>query len=269
MTTAEKPVVDRRFFLNRIGMLAVAVGLLLAIFSLTLVETGQIGVVVRAGSADAPRILNVPGIYIRMPFVERVWLVDTRLQTLEQGTAQPYKTADHQTLQLAVWAAWRVTDPARFAIATAAGKNPLDERLIQTLASSLTDLLSTQTASNVAPALPAGVQQQWQERANAQLAALGVTADLIGLRDVGLSVAAIEVINTRMIAARTGASERLAQGLVNDTEQLLTLQNTQREQLLDAAYKAAYQKRQAADAQITAAYVRQYGGQAPRIRLND
>ena len=62
MTTVEKPVVDRRFSLNRIGMLAVAVGLLLAIFSLTLVETGQIGVVVRAGSADAPRILNVPGI---------------------------------------------------------------------------------------------------------------------------------------------------------------------------------------------------------------
>lgn len=113
---------DRRLSLGRLGAVAVVLALLIAIFSLA-VRSGQVGVVIRTGSDATPRVLMEPGIYTRLPFAERVRLVDTRLQTTEQGSPPSYTTLDQQTVQLSGWAVWRVSDAIRFNASTASGKN--------------------------------------------------------------------------------------------------------------------------------------------------
>ena len=269
MTALETPKVDRRLSLGKVGAAAVVLGLLLAIFSVVIVETGQVGVVMRAG-ADAPsRVLATPGIYVRMPFAERIWLIDTRLQTAEQMTSQSFTSRDNQSLQLAAWAAWRVNDPELFNTSTANGKNSADERVLALLAKTLTIVAQAQTAATLQQGLPADDQAKWLAALNTELVPLGMVAEQIGLRQVSLSEPANEAIYKRMAASRQQAEQRLVQGLSADEQQLVALQTKQRDQVLGDAYKQSQQQRQTAETRLVAAYAKQYGQAAAfQDRLN-
>ena len=259
MTALETPKVDRRFSLGRVGAVAVVLGLLLAIFSVVIVETGQVGVVTRAGADTPSRVLATPGIYVRLPFAERIWLIDTRLQTAEQMTPQSFTSQDNQSLQLAAWAAWRVNDPELFNTSTATGKNSADERVLKLLAKTLTGVAQTQTAATLQQGLPADDQAKWLAALNTDLKPLGMVAEQIGLRQVSLSDTANEAIYKRMAASRQQAEQRLVQGLSADEQQLVALQTKQRDQVLGDAYKQSQQQRQAAETRLVAAYAKQYG----------
>ena len=249
---------DRRFTLGRVGGAFALLLILLAVFSLTVIETGQVGVVIRSGS-DQARVIATPGVYGRLPFVERVWLIDTRLQVSEQTTPQSYTSADRQALQLAGWVAWRVTDPIRFNTATSAGKNPVNERVIKALVDALTAWASTQqsavlrTGSNDVTAPP------WLASLNERLVELGLQAERAGLRQLGLSEAANDAIYARMSAAKTRNTRQLVDGLTADERQLIALQTSQQGRVLDEAYRRAQQIRLDAESQLLAAYARQYG----------
>lgn len=269
MTTIETPKVDRRLSLGRVGAVAVVLGLLLAIFSVVIVETGQVGVVMRAG-ADAPsRVLATPGIYVRLPFAERIWLIDIRLQTAEQSRPQSFTSRDNQSLQLAAWAAWRVNDPELFNTSTATGKNSANERVLALLAKTLTDMAQAQMAATLQQGLPVEVQAKWLSALNTELKPLGMVAEQIGLSQVALSDTANEAIYKRMAAARQQAEQRLVQGLSADEQQLVALQTKQRDQVLGDAYKQSQQQRQTAESRLVAAYAKQYGQAADfQDRLN-
>ena len=58
MTALETPKVDRRLSLGRFGAAALVLGLLLAIFSVVIVETGQVGVVIRTGADALSQVAN-------------------------------------------------------------------------------------------------------------------------------------------------------------------------------------------------------------------
>lgn len=259
MTALETPKVDRRFSLGRVGAVAVVLGLLLAIFSVVIVETGQVGVVTRAGADTPSRVLATPGVYVRLPFAERIWLIDTRLQTAEQMTTQSFTSQDNQSLQLAAWAAWRVNDPELFNTSTATGKNSADERILKLLAKTLTGVAQAQTAATLQQGLPADDQAKWLAALNTDLKPLGMVAEQIGLRQVSLSDTANEAIYKRMAASRQQAEQRLVQGLSADEQQLVALQTKQRDQVLGDAYKQSQQQRQAAETRLVAAYAKQYG----------
>lgn len=259
MSTVETTQVDRRFSLGRMGAVAVLLALLLAIFSLVVVESGQVGVVVRAGSEGASRIIEQPGIYVRMPFVERVWLVDTRLQTAEQGAPQPMTTQDKQTVQVSGWAAWRVNDAERFNTGTAAGKNPVDERVLAAIGKTLTSIVQSQTLAALQRGLTTQDQERWLAALNTELSPLGIVAEQVGVLQLSLSATANELIYKQMAASRQQAEQRLVQGLSADEQQLVALQTKQRDQVLGDAYRQSQQQRQTAESKLIATYAKQYG----------
>lgn len=269
MTVLERPKVDRRFSLGRVGAVAVVLGLLLAIFSIVIVETGQVGVVMRAGADTPSRLLVSPGIYVRLPFAERIWLIDTRLQTAEQITPQSFTSQDNQSVQLAAWAVWRVNDPGLFNTSTAAGKNSANERVLTLLNKTLTGLAQVQTTATLQQGLPAQDQAKWLSALNTELKPLGMVAEQIGLRQVSLSEPSNEAIYKRMAASRQQAEQRLVQGLSADEQQLVALQTEQRDRVLSDAYKQSQQQRLAAETRLVAAYAKQYGQAAAfQDRLN-
>jgi regulator of protease activity HflC (stomatin/prohibitin superfamily) len=259
VTPVETVKMDRRLSLGRLGAAAVILALLLAIFSLVVVESGQVGVVIRTGSDASPRMLVEPGIYARLPFAERVWLVDTRLQTTEQGVPLSYITQDKQTLQLSGWAAWRVSDAVRFNTSTASGKNPVNERVLAALGKTLTPIVQSKTLAALQSTLTTDEQTRWLMALNNELETLGITAEQIGIRQIALSEAANETIYNRMAASRQQAEQRLVQGLSADEQQLVALQTKQRDQVLGEAYQQSQQQRQAAESKLLAAYAKQYG----------
>lgn len=259
MSIAETSKVDRRFSLGLVGAAAVILALLLAIFSAVVVETGQTGVVLRLGADASSRVLADPGVYFRLPFVERVWLIDTRLQTAEQSTLQTVTTQDGQSLQISGWVAWRVTDPGAFNISMASGKNVPAERVLAAFAKTLQGVALNHSAAALQQGLMPDDRQRWLAALNAELSMLGIVAEAVGLRQISLSDSANEVIYKRMAESRQQAEKRLIQGLSADEQQLVALQTQQRDQVLGDAYKQSQQKRQTAESKLIAAYAKQYG----------
>ena len=246
---------DRRFTLSRVGIVVATLMVVLVIFSVTIVQTGQVGVLVRSGSDDV-RVIAEPGVYGRLPFLERVWLVDTRLQTSQQRTAQSYVTADKKTMQIAAWLAWRITDPVRFTTATSVGKNPIEERVLKALSETLAVVVSASPASAL---LRGHDGKRWLVDINQRLELLGIQAEDIGLSQVGLSEEATEAIYAEMSAIRIRTSQQLIEGLAADERQLIALQLRQRDLVLEDAYRVALTARQTAESRVLAAYARQYG----------
>ena len=75
-TKGQAPLAPMRHFsVGRLAAAALALVILLAIFSVVVVESGQVGVVVRTGAESPARVLAEPGVYGRIPFVERVWVL--------------------------------------------------------------------------------------------------------------------------------------------------------------------------------------------------
>ncbi len=248
----------RRLSPGRIGVALALLLIVLGVFSVTIIESGQVAVMIRAGS-DQSRVITAPGIYLRVPFVERVWLIDTRLKTTEQIEPQSLATADQQTLSVSGWMAWRVTDPARFQAATAAEKSSLDERLRKTLGDAFALWVATQPAAKLLQGQVDTMPQTGLADLNQRLSALGLEATQAGLRQVGLSEAANAAIYARMSAVKNRNTRQLIDGLAADERQLVALQRRQQTQVLDEAYRSAQQNRQGAEQQLLAVYVRQYG----------
>ena len=256
MSPSNQNAANRRLTAGRLGAALAALALLLSIFSFTVVETGQVGVVIRSGS-DQARLLAEPGIYPRLPFIERVWLIDTRLRSLEQETMQTYTTADQKTLQLGAWLVWQVSDPIQFHRATQAGKNPVDPLLLKPLHESLATVVASRT-SNV-------LQQQaldasgWRDALNSQLSLLGVRAIQVGLGQVALPEAEMVAIYQKMSAAAGQPARRLIDGLASDRQEVLSLQNRRRDQVLENAIQTAQRTRETGEAKLLAAYSGRYG----------
>ncbi len=248
----------RRLSPGHIGVALALLLIVLGVFSVTIIESGQTAVIMRAGS-DQSRVITAPGIYLRVPFVERVWLIDTRLKTTEQIEPQSLATADQQTLSVSGWMAWRVTDPARFQAATAAEKSSLDERLRKTLGDAFALWVATQPAVKLLQGQVDAMPQTGLADLNQRLSALGLEATQAGLRQVGLSEAANAAIYARMSAVKNRNTRQLIDGLAADERQLVALQRRQQTQVLDEAYRSAQQNRQGAEQQLLAVYVRQYG----------
>ena len=248
----------RRLSPGRVGVALALLLIVLGVFSVTIIESGHTAVIMRAGS-DQSRVITAPGIYLRVPFVERVWLIDTRLKTTEQIEPQSLATADQQTLSVSGWMAWRVTDPARFQAATAAEKSSLDERLRKTLGDAFALWVATQPAAKLLQGQVDAMPQTGLADLNQRLSALGLEATQAGLRQVGLSEAANAAIYARMSAVKNRNTRQLIDGLAADERQLVALQRRQQTQVLDEAYRSAQQNRQGAEQQLLAVYARQYG----------
>ena len=259
LQTPERPRrLARPLMLGRLGAVLSLILILLTVFSVTIIESGQSAVLIRPG-ADQPRVISSPGVYLRIPFVERVWLIDTRLQTTEQIEPQSCITADQQTLRLSAWMAWRVTDPVRFQAMSVTDKSVLDERLRKTLGEAFAAWAATQPATSLLKGQADVISMSGLADLNQRLSTLGVAAVQAGLRQVGLPDAGEETIYARMSASKNRNSRQLIEGLKADERQLVTLQNRQQTQVLDEAYRTAQQTRQSAEAQLLVAYGRQFG----------
>lgn len=257
----------RHLSAGRLGLAALGVAVLLTIFSLVVVESGQVGVVLRTGTGSPHRVIDQPGVYTRIPFLERVWLIDTRWQTVEQTTLQSYVAQDQQVMQLAGWVVWRVNAPQRFDAATASGKNGIEERILTAMGQALSPIVAAQSGAVVAAGLTPELQSAWLNALNTQLEPMGVEAAQVGLRQVVSSDAASEAIYQRMASMRVLPAQKMVQAITADKRQLTAIQSQQRDAVLKSAYGQAQQQRQAADSRLANAYARQYGQALPSVPM--
>ncbi len=102
--------------------------------SLFIIREGNVGIVTRFGAvvrtSDAELNIFQPGLHLKIPFIDKVRVLDARMQTLS-SSADRFVTSEKKDLIIDSYVKWRISDPATFYLTTAGGNYQQAEELLR------------------------------------------------------------------------------------------------------------------------------------------
>lgn len=108
--------------------------IIILFFSLFIVQEGHKGIVLRFGKvlrdSDRKPIIYSPGLHIKIPGLETVKILDTRIQTMN-NQADRFVTMEKKDLIIDSYIKWRISDLGRYYLATGGGDISQAEVLIK------------------------------------------------------------------------------------------------------------------------------------------
>ncbi|HEX8978417.1 MAG TPA: protease modulator HflC [Parasulfuritortus sp.] len=238
--------------------LAAILALLAALWTLsacfyTLSEK-QAALVVRLGAPQ--RVVAVPGLHFKQPFIDSVVYFDNRLQFMEPSSEQVI-LGDQKRVEIDPYTIYRISDPLRFyqavhtmeqarAILTQIVSTSLRRELGQV---SLSDLLSTKRIAMIGAI---------RKEVAARVAPLGITIAEIRFHRADLPPETSEAIYDRMKSERQREAKQLRAQGAEWAQQITAEADRQRTVILSEAQRQADITRGEADAQanliLTTAY---------------
>ncbi|URJ32226.1 protease modulator HflC [Blochmannia endosymbiont of Camponotus sp.] len=103
-------------------------------FSLFTIEEGHKGIILRFGKvlrdADNNPLIYNPGLHIKIPFIETIKILDSRIQTMD-NQADRFVTMEKKDLIIDSYIKWRISDLSRYYLATGGGDISQAEVLIK------------------------------------------------------------------------------------------------------------------------------------------
>lgn len=113
---------------------ALIVVLFVGFNSLFVISEGNVGIVTRFGkvvrNSDSELAVAQPGLHFKIPFVDKVRVLDARIQTLS-ARADRFVTAEKKDLIIDSYVKWRISDPSTFYLTTAGGNIMQAEELLR------------------------------------------------------------------------------------------------------------------------------------------
>lgn len=102
--------------------------------SLFVISEGNVGIVTRFGkvvrNSEAELAVAQPGLHFKIPFIDKVRVLDARIQTLS-SRADRFVTAEKKDLIIDSYVKWRISDPSTFYLTTAGGNIMQAEELLR------------------------------------------------------------------------------------------------------------------------------------------
>jgi len=197
---------------NSIGLVlavvaaAVLIGLYSALF--TVYQTQQ-ALVLRFG--EPVRVIEEPGLHVKIPLVDSVIFVDKRILDLE-NPSQEVIAADQKRLVVDAFARYRIVNPLRFyqSVGTVEGAN---SRLATVLNSSLRRVLGESSFTDVVRDQREHLMARIRDQVNREAAGFGISVLDVRIRRADLPEANSQAVFQRMQTERQReASEIRAQG---------------------------------------------------------
>ncbi|HAH71023.1 MAG TPA: protease modulator HflC [Succinivibrionaceae bacterium] len=97
------------------------------------VSEGSIGIVTRFGkvtrSDDATLNVMQPGLHFKVPFIDKVKIMDSRIQTIDQS-ANRFVTSEKKDVIIDSYVKWQIEDAATYYLTTAGGNRMQAEELL-------------------------------------------------------------------------------------------------------------------------------------------
>lgn len=176
--------------MKRLGLIVVAALALTAYLSLFVIYEGQRGIKVRFAAilkdSNEVTIIYAPGLHFKVPFIDKVRVLDARIQTLD-GEPDRFVTSEKKDLIVDSYVKWRIKDFAGYYLATGGGNKFAAENLLkQKVSDGLRNSFGTRTISEI-------VSGERSELMDEALAEASLKAKDIGIELVDMRVKQIEL----------------------------------------------------------------------------
>jgi membrane protease subunit HflC len=223
----------------------VAAVVYLIVSSLYVVHEGEQALVVRLGAPIG--VVVKPGLKVKAPFIDSVYVYDTRLQLLEPPPEQMI-LGDQKRLEVQPYTRFRIVDPLRFYQAL----RTLDQARAQ-----LSQLVSSSVRRNLgqSPLLTLLTQQRGgiigaiKTEVEAKAGALGVEIDEVRFHRADLPFETSQAIYDRMKSERQREAKELRAEGAEWAQQIQSHADRERTILLSEAQRAATISRGEGDAE--------------------
>ena len=206
------PVRRRPMRFNVIGgviVVLIVAALIVAYSALFTVYQTQQALVVRLGKVV--RVVNEPGLHVKMPFVDSVISIDKRILDLEAPT-QEVIASDQKRLVVDAFARYRIKNPLRF-YQTLGSKQASDSQLEILLNSALRRVLGESSFIEVVRDKRAGLMSRIQQLLDHEAQSYGIQVVDVRIRRADLPEQNSQAVYRRMQTERQReAAEYRAQG---------------------------------------------------------
>lgn len=179
-------------------LVGAAVLLVLASQSLYIVQQPEQAIVLQFG--NPVRLIQEPGLKIKMPFIQNVVFYDRRLLNLEPP-AQEVVLKDKKRLDVDTFSRYRIVEPLTF-YKTVRNEYQAQNRLQEIVNSSARNVLATFTLKELLSEKRTEIMKQISDAVKADAAQLGVEVADVHIRRADLPVQVSQAINDRMKTER-------------------------------------------------------------------
>lgn len=187
-------------------LVGAAVLLVLASQSLYIVQQPEQAIVLQFG--NPVRLIQEPGLKIKMPFIQNVVFYDKRLLNLEPP-AQEVVLKDKKRLDVDTFSRYRIVEPLTF-YKTVRNEYQAQNRLQEIVNSSARNVLATFTLKELLSEKRTEIMKQISDAVKADAAQLGVEVADVRIRRADLPVQVSQAINDRMKTERIPRSKRIS-----------------------------------------------------------
>ena len=192
-----------------VSLTLLAAILVVLLDSLYIVPQTRQAIVIQFG--DPKRVVQEPGLYVKIPFIQRVVMYDNRLLSLDPP-AQEVPLGDKKRIVVDTFSRFRIVDPLLFYQALQTEENA-HSRLSDAIASSLRDVLGQHDMKTVLSPKRTEIMAQIRDEVNSKAKAFGVNVVDVRIRRADLPDETSQAVYARMRSEREReAKEFRAQG---------------------------------------------------------
>ena len=203
-------------------LVGAAVLLVLASQSLYIVQQPEQAIVLQFG--NPVRLIQEPGLKIKMPFIQNVVFYDKRLLNLEPP-AQEVVLKDKKRLDVDTFSRYRIVEPLTF-YKTVRNEYQAQNRLQEIVNSSARNVLATFTLKELLSEKRTEIMKQISDAVKADAAQLGVEVADVRIRRADLPVQVSQAINDRMKTERIREAKVYLDDVEKTAQEIRALQTS-------------------------------------------
>lgn len=198
-------------------------------------------------------VVTKPGLYFKLPLVQNVRYIDTRILTLDDPEPQRFITSENKPVLVDTFVKWRISDAREYYIAVSDERGAAS-RITQTINGLLREEFGKRTVHEVVSGERDEVMNKVRERVEQDAKKIGVSIVDVRLKRVDLPQEVSSEVFRRMESERKRAASELRSTGSAEAERIRADAEKQREVILANAYRDAQKIKGEGDAKAAAIY---------------
>ena len=234
------------------SILAAAAALALLVSSVMFtVDQRQSAIVFQFG--EVRDVVTSPGLHFKLPLVQNVRYLDTRILTIDDPDPQRFITAENKPVLVDTFVKWRIVDPRAYYIAVSDERGAAN-RISQTVNGLLREEFGKRTVHEVVSGERETIMTNVRERVDQDAKNIGVSIVDVRLKRVDLPQEVSADVYRRMESERKRVASELRSTGAAEAERIRAEAEKQREVILADAYRDAQRVRGEGDAKAAGIY---------------
>jgi membrane protease subunit HflC len=202
-------------------------------------------------------VIVTPGLHFKLPLVQNVRYIDTRILTIDDPDPQRFITLENKPVLVDAFVKWRISNPREYYIAVGDERGAAN-RIGQTVSGLLREQFGKRTVHEVVSGEREEVMSKVRERVEQDAKKIGVSIVDVRLKRVDLPNEVSADVYRRMESERKRVASELRSTGSAEAERIRADADKQREVILADAYRDAQKVKGEGDAKAAAIYAQAF-----------